>query len=383
MENKVAIIKCRTYNEDRVYLAVKESLELIGGLGLFVKPGMRVLVKPNLLSAVAPERAVTTHPSVVKAVIRLVKEAEGIPFLGDCHGGILTGTETLLSETKMTEAASAAGAEIVNLEKLGSDLYEGIAVSKGIKEFDRIINVCKFKTHGLTILTGAVKNSFGMIPGMHKASMHRLYPETKDFSEMLLKVSGIVKPALSILDGIIGMEGDGPIGGNPKNIGVILASKDPLSLDFVMAKIAGFEPLTLPVLSLAVKKGFKPEEVKIVGEPLDGVILKDFKPPYTFTAEGVGKKPGLAGKIKTLLQPYLWKLVTIKPVINNSKCQKCNECVEACPVKAINYEQGFPRVVNKKCIECYCCHELCRYKAIDFKKNLLVKMWIKRQNPKK
>ncbi|OGF47231.1 MAG: hypothetical protein A2452_06935 [Candidatus Firestonebacteria bacterium RIFOXYC2_FULL_39_67] len=383
MENKVAIIKCGTYDDGKVYLAVKESVDLLGGLNSFVKPGMRVLVKPNLLSAVAPERAVTTHPSVVKAVIRLVKEAKGTPFLGDCHGGVLTGTEVLLAETKMTEAAAEAGAEIINLEKLGSELHEGIAISKGIKEFDLIINVCKFKTHGLTILTGAVKNSFGMIPGMHKASMHRLYPEVNDFCEMLLKVSGFVNPALSIMDGVIGMEGDGPIGGNPKSIGLILAAKVPLSLDFVMAKIAGIDPLALPVLSLAIKKGFKPEEIKIVGEPLSEVILKDFKPPYTFAVLGTAKKYGFTGKIKTFLQPFLWKLVTIKPVIDNSKCQKCNECVKACPVKAIGYDKGFPRVDNKICIECYCCHELCRYKAVAFKKNLLVKIWLKRQNPKK
>jgi len=377
MKNRVSVIKCDSYEEEKVYLAVKESIALLGGLGLFVRPGMRVLVKPNLLSAVAPERAVTTHPAVVKAVIRMVKEEKGFPFLGDCHGGVLTGTEELLAETKMTEAVQATGAEIVNLEKLGSDIYGGIAVSKGIKEFDLIINVCKFKTHGLTILTGAVKNSFGMVPGMHKASMHRLYPEVKDFCEMLLKVSEIVRPGLSIMDGVVGMEGDGPIGGDPKKIGVILAAKDPLALDLVMAKIAGFDPLALPLLAAAVKKGFKPYEVETAGEELSGLQLKDFKPPYTFSASGT------AGKIKSFLQPYLWKLVTIKPVIDNSKCQKCNECVTACPVKAISYKNGFPRIENKICIECYCCHELCRYRAVDFKKNFLVKIWLSRQNRKK
>jgi uncharacterized protein (DUF362 family)/ferredoxin len=379
MQNKVALIRCGTYDEEKVYLAVKESIALIGGLGIFIKPGMRVLVKPNLLAAVAPERAVTTHPSVVKAVIRLIKEEKGVPFLGDCPGGVLTGAGVLLAETKMTET----GAEIVSLEKLGSDLYGGIAVSKGIKEFDLIINVCKFKTHGLTILTGAVKNSFGLVPGLHKASLHRLYPKVDDFCEMLLRVSGIVKPALSILDGIIGMEGDGPLSGDPKSIGIILAAKDPLSLDFVMAKIAGLDPLVLPVLAAAVKKGFKPEEVKVLGEPLEKVILRDFKTPYTFAGAGVVKKTGVLGKIKTFLQPYLWKLATLKPVINNLKCQKCNECVKACPVQAIIYKKGFPKVKSNSCIECYCCHELCRYRAVDFKKNILVKIWIKRQNPKK
>ena len=383
MNNKVAVIKCGVYDDEKVYLAVKAGTGLLGGLELFVRPGMKVLVKPNLLSAVAPERAVTTHPSVVKAVIRLVKEAKGIPFLGDCHGGVLTGTKVLLTETGMLEAAFAAGAEIVNLEKLGSELHEGIAISKGIKEFDLIINVCKFKTHGLTILTGAVKNSFGLIPGLHKASLHRLYPGLKDFCEMLLKVSAIVKPGLSIMDGIVGMEGDGPIGGEPRNIGLILAAEVPLSLDFVMAKIAGFEPLALPVLAEAVKKNFEPDEIEVVGEPLEKVILKDFKPPYTFLAAGTLKKPGLLGKIKTVLQPYFWKFATIKPVIDNLKCHKCNECVKACPVKAINYRKGFPEVNEKICIECYCCHELCRYRAIDFKKNLLARIWLKRQSPKK
>ena len=383
MENKVAVIKCDSYDTEKVYLAVKAALVHLGGLSSFVKPGMRVLVKPNLLAAVAPERAVTTHPSVVKAVIRLVKEEGGIPLLGDCHGGVLTGAEVLLAETGMTKAVAEAGAEIINLEKMGSELYDGIAISKGIKELDLIVNVCKFKTHGLTILSGAVKNSFGMIPGMHKASMHRLYPKVSDFCEMLLRVSGIVKPALSIMDGIVGMEGDGPIGGTPKNIGLVLAAKDPLALDYVTAKIAGFDPLTLPLLSAAVKKGFKPEEVTVAGEPLEKVILKEFKPPYTYSAAGTVKKTGLFGKIKSLLQPFIWSLVTIKPVILNSKCQKCNECLKACPVKAISYQKGFPKVDEKICIECYCCHELCRYRAIDFKKNFLVKMWIKRQTPKK
>lgn len=383
MGDQVAIIKCGSYEAGTVYSAVKKSVDLLGGFGTFVKPGMRVLIKPNLLSALAPERAVTTNPEVVKAVIRLVKEAKGIPFLGDCHGGVVTGTEILLAETGMAQAAAEAGAEIVNLEKLGSDLYGAVTISRGVKEFGLIINLCKFKTHGLTLLTGAVKNSFGLVPGMQKAAMHRIYPDINDFCEMLLRVSGIVKPGLSIMDGVIGMEGDGPAGGEPRKIGLILAAKVPLALDYIMAKIAGVAPLAVPVLAGAVKQGFKSEEVMTVGEPLEEVLLKDFRVPSTYAAAGTAKKKGIFGRIKGFLQPYLWRLATLKPFIDNSKCQKCNECLKACPVKAISYQKGFPKVANKLCIECYCCHELCRYRAIEFKKSLLVKMWIKRQNPKK
>ena len=377
MKNTVAVIKCETYEEELVYRAVKKASELAGGFGSFLKPGMRVLVKPNLLAAFFPEAAVTTHPAVVKAVIRLVKEFQDVPFLGDCHGGILTGSNELLTKTGMIKCASETKTEIVSLEKLGSDNYGGLVISKAIKEFDVIINVGKFKTHMLTFLTGAVKNLFGLLPGMNKANMHRLYPKQKDFSMMLLKVAGIVKPAFNITDGITGMEGEGPSGGTPRQIGVIIAARDAVASDYIMGKIAGIDPLTLPVIKEAVAQGFNPAEMEVTGGPLEMFTVKDFRMPLSYGGDGGSVKENIFKRIlKSVLFPLYWKLATVKPKIQNEKCQKCNACVRACPVEAIAYAFGFPKVKAKKCIECYCCHELCPHRAIALDTGFIVKLWL-------
>ncbi len=282
MNPKVSIIRCASYDEAAVASALIELLAPLGGIGAYVKPGDRVLLKPNLLTAKPPEAAVTTHPALVTAVCRLVRNAGGIPSVGDCSGVILVGAETIWENTGIKAAAEAAGAGMVSLESGGYTIKAGIPVSSAALGYDLIINLPKFKTHCLTGISGAVKNLFGLVPGMYKTRLHAENPGRREFAEMLLKIYGTFVPALNIMDGITGMEGDGPSAGNPCYVGMLLASDEAIALDTVMSSLMGIVPGRVVLLELAAEQGLPGAnlcEIELFAPALEGLVLKDFKLP--------------------------------------------------------------------------------------------------------
>lgn len=376
MNTKVSIVRCRNYEQDEVDEAVRRSIDLVCDLKKIIKKGDKVLIKPNMLSAHSPEKGVCTHPSIVKATIKLVKEAGGIPLVGDSPGAPLDRVEEVYRVSGIQKAASEAGAEMVYFHREGivevptpdSKFFKSLHIARPALEADVLINLPRLKTHGDTILTGAVKNLFGVIPGMRKTEFHRRAPKSEEFGDILCDILSVIKPDLNIMDGVIGMEGDGPTYGDLRDIGLILASLDPVSLDVVFALLVGLQPLDIPTTKAAVRRNLGVGDlgkIEVVEESLEKVTIKDFRLPI--------------GTITQRAPKFLVKIVAramrVRPIIDKKKCNACGVCVKGCPVEAIEMEKNYPMINYRKCIECFCCHELCPNGAVKLKPSLLGRVW--------
>ena len=368
MKPKVSLAKCPSYEKKRVKNAVKEAVDLVGGMSSFVKRGERVLVKPNLLSAKSPDDIVHTHPEVVRAVIQLVKAAGGIPVVGDSPGAFFTvkSVDLIYKNSGIKNVAEEEGAEIVKFDRITH--VNGYPVASIAKESDVIISIPKFKTHDLAVITGAVKNMYGAIPGLYKVQCHKHAPNLRDFSKTLVDIFSIVKPSLSVMDAIIGMEGNGPgSAGLARKVGLVMASPDAVAMDAVFSKLIGFEPSRNIVIKEAASRGLgknRLEDIEILGQRLENVVMNDYKLP---DASIVYSVPGFLSKILT-------KLLEFNPFIEEKTCRKCGICVTSCPVNAITVNEKISTIDQKKCVKCFCCHEVCPYEAISIKKNFFAKM---------
>ena len=379
MNTKVSFIKCGTYNFDEVYAAAKKAVDLVGGMGAFVRPGERILLKPNLLSAKEPERHITTHPEVVRALIRLVREAGATPLLGDSPGGAIKGVARVWEKTGMKKLADEEHVELVNFETIGAievnihhPTIKSIHVSKAVLDCDGIINIPKLKTHGLMIFTGCVKNLFGIIPGLRKAEYHKLAPFPDEFGHLLGEIYIFVKDRirLNLVDGIVGMEGNGPSSGELRKMDVIVAGTDGVAVDTAITSMLGFKPKRIePFEYLRKKKAGEDDLAKIEALGDRGSInIQKFKFPANW----------YLGLLPKFLVRLLAKFIWMKPLIVQEKCTNCMMCVNSCPVKTITVEPGKKPVVKwDGCISCLCCHELCVYNAIDLKSSPLAKILIR------
>ncbi|KKG14784.1 (Fe-S)-binding protein [Methanosarcina sp. 2.H.T.1A.6] len=364
--NRVSIVSCPDYSDTKE--AIARALGLLGGIEKIIDPGDRVLLKPNLLSASPPEAATTTHPSMVAAMCEFVLSAGGKPVVGDGAGISRPGaTAKALKVSGIEEAARKAGAQIVNFETAGFTLVEvpeplqfrKLYIANPVLEADVIISLPKLKTHELTYYTGAVKNFFGVLPLKCRKEIHLL--GNRDlFGEAVADVYSVVRPNFAVMDGVVGMEGNGPSHGKPVNSGVILASPDCVSLDIVAAELIGFDPLKIPTTAGALKKGFGNQCPVVVGTPLKEV-KKKFKP----SSGGISTSPAF-------LKRSLGKYYTINPRINQRKCTQCGACYLNCSPGAVErLEDGTFKINPEKCILCYCCRELCPNDAVEIKKSLL------------
>jgi uncharacterized protein (DUF362 family)/ferredoxin len=380
---KVAAVKCKTYEKKEVTKALATLLDQIGGLGSYVQPGQKVLIKPNLLAPRPPETAVTTHPALIMAIAEVIKKQGALPFIGDSPGGfgVLERIEQLWEITGMKQAAASSGATLVNFEKSRFKELELQLGKKKIKipiaacvqdDFDVVINVPKFKTHNLTITTGAIKNMFGVMPGLTKIHLHKLAPKKETLSALLVALFSQVIPQLNIMDGIIGMEGEGPgSSGTPINTGFLLAADNALAMDIVQASIMGIPLARVPIIVAAIKAGLGPKTMAEIN--LQGVSLAELQPnKFSWPPSSYSDK--IPGFLIPLLS-YMARLIRLTdPVVNNELCTKCQICVKSCPVKAINNYKGNIRVNYKECIECFCCIELCPSRAMTIKKSRLLKL---------
>src|SRR4030043_601974 len=233
MKSSVSIVKCQNYDEEKVLSALRQSIDLIGGIQNFVKKGSRVLLKPNLLYGKNPEKAVTPHPSVVRGMIQIVREAGGVPCIGDSPSvGSLTKTAEKAGIKAVADEMKCPLMEFdkpMLLPEGGGKIFRQLEIDRSVLEADVIINLPKWKTHAQMLLTLGVKNLFGCIPGPRKALWHlKAGADQKAFAQMLIDLYQIIQPSLTILDGIVGMDGNGPGSGDPIQLGLILASRDPL-----------------------------------------------------------------------------------------------------------------------------------------------------------
>ncbi len=385
-ETQVYAASCPDYEQAEA--CIRALVEQMGGMGRFVRPGERIVLKANLLRAAPPESAICTHPAVVEAVARLVKEVGGTPVICDSPGGALHKESVLRSlyeKTGMAAAAAAAGAELsMDSSTRTVSLPEGKVLRQAeiitpVAEADGVIDLCKMKTHVLMSMTGAVKNLFGVIPGLSKVGYHATHPDHATFADVLLDLTGYVKPRLSLMDGILAMEGDGPgSSGTPRQAGLLLAAANPLALDTAAGAIMNLPRKDNPVLLAAERRGLTPcrmEDVELIGGTVEELRMADYK----FPASTKSNLMDFLGPLARPAERLCKKALSQTPRIDGAKCVGCGICAKSCPGQAIAMTAPGKkaRISQKACIHCYCCHELCPQKAVELHQSWLGRLLTK------
>ena len=363
----VAVIRCEDYDASRVFDAVGAGLSLLGGAGRFVRPGEKILLKVNLLAGTAPEKAVTTHPSVFKAVARHLQGVGAEIGYGDSPG--FGRPESVARRAGLVEVAEELGLTLYDFTT-GSTvsfpeghLIRQFTVAQGVLDCDGVVSLPKLKTHGLVRLTGAVKNQFGCIPGFLKGEFHARMADIDRFAQMLADLTRFVHPRFYVMDAVMAMEGNGPRSGSPRPVGALLFSEDPVALDAVACRLVNLDPALLLTNVWGQKLGLGTyDSVEIVGDALEPLIVRDFKVERRPDRQKNALPHCLARPLRNLIVP--------RPVIDPARCTHCGTCVRVCPVtpKAVNFRTGGkdvpPSYNYTACIRCYCCQEMCPERAI-------------------
>lgn len=370
----VSIVKCSSYSPDEVRAAVSLVMEQVGLLAKLPSIGT-VLLKPNLLSTRKPEDAVTTHPEIVRAVGEVVKRGGTDLVVGDSppFAGEKPAKYTKLCDmTGMTAVAQELGARLARFEEQPVDIscpagriYRRFQIGRDVVEANAVISISKLKTHGLTQLSGAVKNLFGCVPGIRKGLFHVQSAEDPTvFAQMLLDLMCALPPVLHVMDAVVAMEGAGPNAGTPRQVGLVLASKDPVALDAVASAIIGIDPMDIETIRLAHEQGLgcgDISQIEIRGEALESVKVAGF----ALSTAGTDWK-----RIPSPIRSMLRRQLVASPRVLSSECRGCGDCAAVCPVHTITPGQP-PRIDLTACVRCYCCSEVCNFSAIELKKGLL------------
>lgn len=372
---KISLIKCDDYN--KVNNAVKEAVNLLGGISAFIKPSEKILIKPNLLAPKDPSKAVTTHPEIVRAIIKLVKEVGAVPVVGDSPGGDVRDIKNLWKVTQMEKVCSEEKVELMNFEAACSKKFDindknirRVNFSNVALDCDGIISLPKLKTHTLMSFSAGIKNLYGLVPGLMKVEYHKYASKNKDFADLLTNIYLFFKSKIrfTLVDGILSMEGNGPSAGEVRKTDLIAASCDAAVLDAYLLDMLGYDISNSDILkNLKMTKSVF-STVEILGEKRGSFNLKEFKFPSV-------RKLDLFPKfIIRIFGKFLW----IKAAVNEKICMRCMLCIRSCPAGAIRPEiNQYPHVDAKKCISCFCCHEMCPHKAIIFKKSIFAKIFMK------
>lgn len=362
---RVSVVRVQDYDCAHIRAAARKSLDLIGGLGRLIRPGDKVLVKINHLSPASPaDRGIITHPVFVEAILHLLKGYSANITVGD---DIESNASDGFTVSGFREMCKRTGVDLVNFREKGfietecsGYFLKKAYFSKVALDADVIVNLPKLKTHSLTVFTGGVKNMYGIIPNGLRIRFHGEYVRPEDFSQVLVDIFSAIKPQLTVMDGVLAMEGEGPASGSLREVGVVLASQDTVALDAVATKIIGLDPMDVYTTKYAAERRLgigDLRDIEVVGERLEDVTVTDFKLPASATRVLTRRAP-------RCLTRYLLSQLSVRPRIVESKCTGCFECERICPVSAISRINAKAEINPHKCIRCMCCHEVCRYGAI-------------------
>ncbi len=379
---KVALCRCDSYELSEVERALWRGLDLLSAGSFLPDAGQTVFLKTNLLMAKSPESAVVTHPVVVEAVARYFKERGVKVIIGDSPGGpFLPG---------LLKAAYQAAGLIGVAERTGSLLNYDVSVAtvsasvrdrtntfpmvKAMLTANAIISIAKLKTHSMMMYSGAAKNMYGAIAGMAKVDYHLRLPEYHDFAHLLVDVCETVKPVFSIIDGIVAMEGNGPSGGTPRQVGALIMGQNPYAADWVGAGVLGMEPDDVPMLAAARERGLvQPENVSVLDESLAALQIPDLQLPDSRPIHFYNTK------LPSFLSDWLDNRIKPRVRVDRNGCIGCGKCVAHCPPRAMELVGKVPCIDNKKCICCFCCQELCPEKAIEIYRGWLGRFLMERK----
>ena len=380
----VALAPCDTYAESAVEAALCEAVDAIDGLS-FVKPGMRIAVKANLVTAMKPDSAATVHPAVVCALTKMLRARGAEVVVGDGSGGVYSAAymKAVYDVCGMRQAEKAGARlnddfSVIEVDYPGAVSARHFPYTAYLGKADAIIDLCKLKTHGMMGLTCAVKNFFGSIPGTAKPEFHYQFPRSEDFANVLVDLYEYSKPRLCICDAVIGMEGNGPTQGKPRKIGCLLASRSGHMLDLVAAGLIGLKAEDVPTLSAARKRGLLPMDdslISVYGNPGE-YTLPDFQtvPAQTSVFFHV-LGDGIPGKVADF---FAGRIFTPYPKLSPALCIGCGKCARTCPAKAITMKKQKPQINRKICIHCFCCQEFCPKGAVEVSRTWIMRLLHKR-----
>ena len=326
--------------------------------------GKKVLIKPNLLRASRPEEGIVTNPAILRAVVEKIETMRPASIIVGDNPGVFSygANEEAFKTTGLMEAAKGYYVNIGNDSRkvdFNPAFAPTVSISSAVLDADIIISMPKFKTHGLTIITGAIKNSYGFLTGAQKARFHKVAGSAERFHEMIVDVFKLRVPDLFIVDAIVGMEGNGPASPDLRNIGLVLASDNAVALDAIIATMMGIdEPGMLRFLRKAKEAGLGDYDLKTIEVIGELKRLPDFK------------LPPLSGEVllnNDALNAFLHSKTIMRPQANPELCTGCGTCVEQCPASALSMGDHLPQVDTDKCIACFCCQEICPEKAITLR----------------
>ena len=377
--SRVALVRCDQYDLELVRGAVRRGLDHLGGAGRYAGSGERILLKPNLLVGRSPSRAVNTHPTVFHAVADVFLETGAELSYGDSPGFGPLGSAARragiaeVAETLGVPSADFSRGRVVDFSE--GRLIKQFTIAAGALDADGIVSLPKLKTHGLTRMTGAIKNQFGCVPGVLKPEFHARLSNVDLFSQMLVDLNRLLRPRLYVMDGVLAMEGNGPQGGSPRPMNVLLFSEDPVALDTVVCRMIDLDPdLVMPIRYGAAYGLGRSKEIEIVGDPLELFTAHDFD--VNRRALSTTDTPGRASRIAR-------RLIVPKPVVDPDRCTRCGTCVSVCPIdpSAVAFPSDdrsrHPVHDYGRCVRCYCCQELCPENAIRIHVPLLGR-WVRR-----
>lgn len=375
MENyDVAVVRCKTYDVEAVKPALEEAVNAVKGLD-FVKPGMKIIIKPNLVSFKKPDAAATTHPALLEALVEMLLARGADVTIGDSPGGphSLPLLNRVYAATGMDRLEKLGAKLNRNMNEKTVDFPEGkvlknFTYTEYLDEADAIIDFCKLKSHGMLGMSAAVKNLFGTIPGLKKPEVHYKFQNDAEFADMLVDLNEYFKPRLAICDAVVGMEGNGPTAGTPRQIGAIIASKSTYYADVVGAELIGMNIDGLPTLQAAYERGFAPassKNLRVYGD-IRALTVDDFKAPPVRGLSFMRKGNVLHFISKAALEH--------KPTLKKRFCVGCGECARMCPAKAIEMKNKKPHINREKCIRCFCCQEFCPCAAMVAHRPLAAKV---------